>query len=341
MNQMFPLALDTLAGEPEVDVVLARFTVPRTGGLGPLHQRLAELTAARAAHPDRLFGVLSRTSDAFSDEWSRAIGDEQVAFLQGYGRGLRALGRAAWYGDFLRGRRNGGDNLFGALVAPVHVPVAGRAMLHEVDAKDLLRGAGLPVIPTSLATNKAAAVEAARAYGYPVAVKVVSPEVVHKSDQGGVRLGVASDEAVMQVFGDLQAVVERIPGGAFDGVAVQPMAAAGVELVIGAHRDPQFGPVVMVGLGGIFVEVLGDIALRVAPLSLRDADSMLDELRGRPLLDGVRGGRGVDRAALANMLCTLAELMVQESRIDSVDLNPVFGYPDGVLAVDARVQLRP
>jgi acetyltransferase len=104
------------------------------------------------------------------------------------------------------------------------------------------------------------------------------------------------------------------------------------------HDDPQFGPVV---LGGVFVEVLHDVALRVAPLSLLDVESMLDELRGRPLLDGARGGRGVDRAALTTMLCTLAELMTQQPRIASVDLNPVFGYPDGVLAVDARVQLRP
>jgi acetyltransferase len=107
------------------------------------------------------------------------------------------------------------------------------------------------------------------------------------------------------------------------------------------HDDPQFGPVVLVALGGVFVEVLHDVALRVAPLSLLDAESMLDELRGRPLLEAARGGRGVDRAALTTMLCTLAELMTQQPRIASVDLNPVFGYPDGVLAVDARVQLRP
>jgi acetyltransferase len=227
-----------------------------------------------------------------------------------------------------------------ATVAAGQVP-AGREVLHEVEAKDLLRGAGLAVIPTTLATSAAAAVEVAQAFGYPVAAKVVSPQVVHKSDQGGVRLGIVSDDALTQAFGDLRAVVERIPGGVFNGVAVQPMAAAGVELVIGAHRDPQFGPVVMVGLGGIFVEVLRDVALRVAPLSLLDAEAMLDELRGRPLLEGARGGGGVDRVALTNMLCTLAELMVQEPRIASVDLNPVFGYPDGVLAVDARVQLRP
>jgi acetyltransferase len=311
--------------------------VPRTGSLGPLRQRLDELNVAQAAHSERLFGVLSRTSDGFCDEWSRAIGEEQVAFLQGYGRGLRALGRAAWYGDFLKTRRTQGDHPVAA--TPVQVP-ADRDVLHEVEAKDLLRAAGLPVIPTRLATSEAVAVEVARGYGYPVAAKVVSPQVVHKSDQGGVRLGIASDEALTQAFGDLQAVVERIPGGVFDGVAVQPMAAAGVELVVGAHRDPQFGPVVVVGLGGVFVEVPGDVALRVAPISLRDAESMLDEFRGRPLLEGAHGGRGVDRLALANTLCTLAELMIQEPRIASVDLNPVFGYPDGVLAVDARVQLR-
>jgi acyl-CoA synthetase (NDP forming) len=168
MDQMFPLALDTLAREPEVDVVLARFTVPRTGSLGPLRQRLDELNVAQAAHSERLFGVLSRTSDGFCDEWSRAIGEEQVAFLQGYGRGLRALGRAAWYGDFLKTRRTQGDHPVAA--TPVQVP-ADRDVLHEVEAKDLLRAAGLPVIPTRLATSEAVAVEVARGYGYPVATR--------------------------------------------------------------------------------------------------------------------------------------------------------------------------
>jgi acetyltransferase len=223
---------------------------------------------------------------------------------------------------------------------PVHLPIpSGRDVLNEVEAKDLLRSAGIALVPTTLATTEAAALEAARGYGYPVVAKVVSPQVVHKSDQGGVRLGLASPDAVGQAYRDLRAVVDRIPGGVFEGIAVQPMAAPGVELVIGAQRDPQFGPVVLVGLGGVFVEVLRDVALRVAPLSVAEAESMLDELRGRALLEGARGGRGVDRTALVATLRRLAELMIHEPLIASVDLNPVLGYPDGVLAVDARVQL--
>jgi acetyltransferase len=346
MDQVFPLALDTLAREPDVDVVLARFTVPRSDGLGPLHKRLDELTAARHAHPDRLFGVLSRTSDRFSDEFGQVMGDAQIAFLQGYGRGLRALGRVAWYGDFLRLKLQLKLQLqqrrtpSAAVAAHVRVP-AGRDVLNEVEAKDLLRSAGIPIVATTLVTSEAAAVEAARAYGYPVAAKVVSPQVVHKSDQGGVRLGLGSDEALVRAFRDLRAIVDGITGGVFEGVAVQPMAGPGLELVIGAHRDPQFGPVVLVGLGGIFVEVLHDVALRVAPLSPFDAESMLDELRGRALLEGARGSSSVNRPALVATLCILAELMLQQPTIASVDLNPVFGYPDGILAVDARVQLEP
>ena len=155
------------------------------------------------------------------------------------------------------------------------------------------------------------------------------------------RLNLRDAAAVRQAFASLQVVAAGVPGAEFQGIAVQPMATPGLELVLGANRDPQFGPVLLFGLGGVFVEVLHDVALRVAPLRERDAEEMLDEIRGRALLDGARGQPPIDRAAVVEALCRLSDLMLSQPRIAEVDLNPVLGYPDGLLAVDARVLLTP
>jgi hypothetical protein len=194
------------------------------------------------------------------------------------------------------------------------------------------------VIATGRARTAEEAVALAETYGYPCAAKVLSPQIVHKSDVGGVRLHLADAAAVRQAFAALEAVATA-SSAQFEGVAVQPMAASGLELVLGANRDPQFGPVVLFGLGGIFVEALHDVTLRVAPLSEWDARTMLDDVRGRVLLDGVRGQPPVDRDALVNALLTLSDLMLAEPRISSIDLNPVLAGPGGLTAVDARVAL--
>lgn len=337
MASLYPLALDALAEQPDVDVIISRYTVPRDGPLGPLRERLSEMHTARAAHPDRLYAVLSRTSDRFSDEWATAIGEEDLVFLQGYGRGMRALGSLARYSRFL-GRRLKAQAQPQARPGLVNARPDGGPMLNEVQSKDLLRQAGLPVIETTLARTADEAVAQAATFGYPVVLKVVSPDIVHKSDAGGVRLGLGDEAAVRTAFADLKEVARTV---AFLGVAVQPMAATGVELALGGHRDPQFGPVVLFGLGGVFVEVLRDVALRVAPLSGLDAADMLDEIRGRPLLDGARGHPPVDRQTLVEALCQLGDFLLARPWIESVDLNPVLAGPEGICAVDARVVLSP
>jgi acyl-CoA synthetase (NDP forming) len=336
MASLYPLALDALAQQPDIDVVVSRYTVPREGPLGAVSQRLSEMHTARAAHPDRLYAVLSRTSDRFSDEWATAIGEEGVVFLQGYERGMRALGSLARYCRFLR-RRVEADAQAQTRPALVDARPEGGPILNEVQSKDLLRQAGLPVIETTLARTVEEALADGSGFGYPVVLKVVSPEIVHKSDAGGVRLGLADEAAVRTAFADLQGVA----GSGFLGVAVQPMASGGVELALGGHRDPQFGPVVLFGLGGVFVEVLRDVALRVAPLSRLDATDMLDEIRGRPLLEGARGQPPVDRQALVEVLCQLGDFLLARPWIESVDLNPVLAGPRGLTAVDARVVLSP
>lgn len=340
IDALYPAALEAFATQPDIDLIVSRFGIPRTGPLGFMEKRLAELLAARERHPDTLFPILTRTSDQFTDEWTRRIAQHDLCFLLGYGRGMRALGRLAAYSRYLRSRPPA-EGPRAPRVAPrlLDPALADRAALNEVEAKDLLRAAGLPVVPTGWARTADEAVALAEQYGYPCAAKVLSPQIVHKSDVGGVRLGLADAAAVRQAFAELQAVAARVPGAEFHGVAVQPLAPPGLELALGAHRDPQFGPVVLFGLGGIFIEALHDVALRVAPLSEFDARSMLDEVQARALLDGVRGRPGVNRAALVDALCRLGDLLLAEPRIASLDLNPVLAYPDGLLAVDARVAL--
>ena len=332
---VFPLLLKTFASEPEFDVIISRFTIPRAGALGPLGARLAEMEAAMEAHPDRLFVVLSRTSDQFSEAWLTAVRDHQIAFLQGYGRGLRAVSRLAEYSRAFHG-------------VPAKAPSRASAraddrdnahrVLNEIESKQVLEAAGVPVIETLAATGVEEAVRCADRLGYPVALKIVAPEIIHKSDSGGVQLGLADAQAVRTAVASLQAAALSA-GATFRGVTVQPMANPGLEIVLGAHRDSQFGPVILFGLGGVFVEVLHDVALRVAPVSLDDASAMLAAIRGHAVLDSARGRPAVDRPAICDALCKLSTLMLSRPDIRSLDVNPALAYPHGLLAVDARVVL--
>jgi acyl-CoA synthetase (NDP forming) len=208
-------------------------------------------------------------------------------------------------------------------------------VLDEIRSKELVAAYRVPVIPTRLATDPDDAVRSATALGLPVALKIVSPDVPHKSDVGGVRLDLATAGAVRQAFGELAALAR--PPWRFDGVAVQSMAPRGLELLLGAYRDPQFGPVVTVGLGGVMVELYDDVAVRVAPLTGRDAREMLQEVRGRRVFDGFRGSTPIARAAVEDALLALSALMLARPDVREIDLNPVFAYEDRVLAVDARV----
>jgi acetate---CoA ligase (ADP-forming) subunit beta len=216
----------------------------------------------------------------------------------------------------------------------------GRAGLTGLEAAELLRQAGIAVIATRLATTGAAAAAAGRELGFPVALKIASPDIVHKSDAGGVRLGLVNGGEVEAAYREVMAAAaQRCLGARLSGVYVQPMAPAGTEVIIGMKKDAQFGPVLMFGLGGVWVELLQDVSLRVTPISRRDAAGMVREIRGYPLLVGYRGCPPVDTARLENMLLAVARLAQENPSIKEIDLNPVIARGDGAVAVDARVVL--
>ena len=215
-----------------------------------------------------------------------------------------------------------------------------RTLLSEVEAKQLLAEAGVNVTETRLATSIDEAAAHATELGYPVALKVVSDSITHKTDVGGVELGVADEAALRDAC---QRIHERVtaaaPNADVQGVSVQPMAEAGAEVILGITQDQQFGPVLMFGLGGVFVEVLKDVAFRIVPLEPRDASEMVREIQGFPVLEGFRGTPAANLNAIESMLLQLSEFAEANPEIAELDLNPVFARPDGAVAVDARILL--
>ena len=216
----------------------------------------------------------------------------------------------------------------------------GRKILTEVESKQLLEEAGIPAARAHLATSRDAAVKAARDIGFPVVLKVVSPQITHKTDVGGVKLDLKSPEEVAAAFDEIMAAARRAaPDATIDGVSVQQMARPGIEVIVGVSTDPQFGPVIMFGLGGVLVEVLKDVSFRIIPIAARDARQMIREIKGFPLLEGYRGQEPADLAALESLLLRVSEFVEQQPEVSELDLNPVFAYKDGALAVDARIVL--
>jgi len=213
-------------------------------------------------------------------------------------------------------------------------------VLTEVESKELLKSAGIDVVDTRLATSKEEAISISQQLGFPVVLKIASPDIVHKSDDGGVKLGLETANQVGEAYDQiLGAIRQKHPKARVQGVAVQKMARPGVEVIIGMSKDAQFGPVLMFGLGGILVEVLKDVSFRIVPLSRRDAAEMLREIKGYPLLEGYRGQEAVDISHLEELLIKVSDFVEKNPEIRELDLNPVFAYSDGAIAVDARVIL--
>lgn len=222
---------------------------------------------------------------------------------------------------------------------------AGRTLLSEVEAKAMLARHGVPVTDTRLAASVDDAVAIADQLGYPVALKVVADDITHKTDVGGVELGIADADqlraAAQRIHDAVAAAASGATPSAVAGLSVQPMAAPGTEVILGITQDQQFGPVLMFGLGGVFVEVLKDVAFRVVPLEPRDAAEMIREIQGFAVLEGFRGAEPADLSAIEAMLLQLSDFAQAHPDVAELDLNPVFARPDGAIAVDARIVLTP
>ncbi len=216
----------------------------------------------------------------------------------------------------------------------------GRSVLTEIEAKGLLKRAGISVVDTELATSQDEAISISKRLGFPIVLKIASPDVVHKSDAGGVKLGLKTSRQVGKAYSDIMtSIKQKYPKAKLQGVSVQKMARPGVEVIIGMSKDAQFGPVLMFGLGGILVEILKDVSFRIVPLTKRDAREMVKEIKGYPVLEGYRGQEPVDVDNLEEMILKVSSFVEQNPQVKELDLNPVFAYSDGAVAVDARIIL--
>jgi acyl-CoA synthetase (NDP forming) len=220
----------------------------------------------------------------------------------------------------------------------------GAGWLTTEETRAVLSAMGLPLTPGGVARSADEAVALARGLGFPVAVKLASHEIVHKTDIGGVRLHLDGEPAVRRAFEEIRGRLEsegRL--AAMEGVLVQPMVSGGTEVMVGVAQDPLFGPLIAVGLGGIHVEVLGDVCFRVTPLTDRDAADMVRSIRGYRLFQGYRGHPPADVAAIENVLLRVSRLVEEVPEVRELDLNPVFALPpgQGCRIVDARVRVEP
>jgi len=211
-------------------------------------------------------------------------------------------------------------------------------MLLGADALGLLEGRGFPVLGYGLARDEDEAVKIAAEKGYPVAMKISSPGVIHKTETGGIRLGLRDEKEVRAAFREIMAgFAERYPAEKADGVLVQA-GGEGIELIMGVMTDPQFGPVIMFGLGGVFVEALADVSFRYIPISAKDAGSMVRDLQGYKALASPRAGK-IDVKGVEEFLVRVSRLVEEKPEIVEMDLNPVFAGKEGLQICDARIKL--
>jgi len=215
-----------------------------------------------------------------------------------------------------------------------------RVFLTEPESKEILKKAGLDVTETRVAKSKEEAIALSQEIGFPVVMKIVSADIIHKSDSGGVKLGLETVEQVGNAYENIMSSISHdYPHAILQGVSVQKQARPGLEVIIGMTKDPQFGPAMMFGLGGVWVEILKDVSFRIVPLTEQDAAEMVSEIKGYRLLKGYRGQEAVDVATLEDWLLKLSRFVEQTPDIKEIDLNPIFAYSDGAVAVDARIIL--
>jgi len=259
-----------------------------------------------------------------------------VCVLRGAEPAVDAMAALVAFGEASRRRQPAPLPALPLLAVP-----QGAGIVDTMAAQDLLRAAKVPLAEARRARDGAEMAAIVGAFDVPLALKIDSPDLPHKSDIGGVRLGVTPQDAPRVAEELLAVACAHAPQARLRGVTVQPMAPPGVEIVVGLKRDPAAGLVLMVGLGGVFIEVMRDVAFRVLPVDAEEVGTMLDQLRGRPLLEGARGRPPVDRAALVELILRVAALgAALDDRLESLELNPVIAGADFACAVDWLVELR-
>ncbi len=334
---MLEQALEIVLGDDAIDAVITVVVKTMTISAAEVRETIARV-AHRAGKPVVACSVetgaplisseAAQVAEIGSPERAAAALAHVCGYAQWRRRPLRPAGEPAEPSD---------DPAIREIVAAKLASSPAGGWLELDEAARLLAACGLPVLPTRGATTAAQAAEAAEAAGFPVVLKARSGNVVHKTDVGGVALGLRDAGAVRAAY---QAMESRL-GAQMGGAVIQPMAPPGVEAIVGLATDPEFGPVVMVGLGGVMTDLLGDRAFAVPPLEPGAADALVASLRAAPLLDGYRGAPKADRQALVAVLEQVARIAEDVPELVELDLNPILVSPAGALAVDCKARLAP
>ena len=352
--------LDAVVADPGIDFVL--FTGLTLPDARPDDEVLAGMLAERARWlGERIASApvpvipVGHTCVNLSRYGRELLGASGIHLLPGIDLGMTALGHALrWLENRAdpdaeargvhrdAGRAGGAGDAGDAGLVRSAGPWAGAAdpgePWSEAAARDLLASSGVPVVPGELVNSADDAAAAARRLGPPVVLKVCSAQIAHKSDIGGVAVGAGTEEEIRAAYARVRAAGEAVPGARIDGVLVSPMRTGGVELIAGVTADPTFGPVLAVGLGGVWVEVLRDTSLRMLPVDPGQVKRMLAELRGSPLLTGGRGGRPVDLDALAEVICLVGDTAVRlDGSLRALEVNPLWADGNRIEALDVLV----
>ncbi len=336
--------IECLARDPNVDLVAVGLNSSK--GTTEYDNRLYEGMAACAKEvqqtvSDKSFVVFTYTSNAFNPRICEMFQGTDIPVLQGLRKSVLAVGHAIRYSEFLRNKDVRMAENTPRKTGSVKEWNSKKRVHSEYDAKKILSSYGIDCIEEMLASSQTEATEAAERLGYPVVLKVVSPDIPHKTEAQVIRVRIGSKEEVKRAYDEVMENAKAFkPGAEIQGVLVQKMAPSGVETILGVKNDPQVGPVLMFGLGGIFVELLRDFSLRIPPITEKEALSMVREIRGSRILEGLRGRPKADIGSIVRNLLGLSEFAIERKDVLSeVDINPfiVFEEGKGGMALDALI----
>jgi len=332
--------LRALAEDDDIDIILCHAFFHEDAGM-KLAQQIAEIYEATSTAIVIISHAIAGTG--VEGECHGLLRNAGIPVLSDGMEAAKAVAKLAWYQDKAeRAESQGAGSKEPDVAAPEGVGemVPTKGDLSEHRSKRILKSYGIPVTREALATSADEAAELARELGYPVALKVQSEKIAHKTEAGGIALNLASDDAVRAAFEEIIGNAGRFdPHAPVEGVLVQEMLQGGVEVIIGATRDPVFGQVIMFGLGGIFVEALRDVSFRIAPLTRADAKEMVEEIEGHRVLLGVRGRPPADQEAIVDAILRVSRLVTDHREdIAELDINPLVVFPKGAKAVDALIR---
>jgi acetyltransferase len=344
--EIFNACLDALLDDDHIDVIGLRLPLPRLREDKDVIGRFGDIAAAASKH-NKLIVIFSRASVSLPEYWRQLLREHEMPFLLEYRKGFRALRSLFEYQRFLAKARAAASSETRFQVDFTEVKSlldSAGPTLTERQSKQVLAHYGIPVTTETLAADADSALLAAKKIGYPVVLKIESPNIAHKTEAHGVEIGVDDDDAVRAAFDRIVTSAKAYnPKAQINGVLVQEMVRGGRELIVGMTQDPQWGPTIVVGLGGILVEVLKDIATRIAPVRRCDAEEMLRELKGGKILSAFRGQAAADIDAVIETVMRFSQLCLDlKEEIHEIDINPllVFARGKGVKVVDCLIKRR-